>query len=131
MIVHSSLLIILLLIRYPSYIFPKFLILFKYKSILLSSGSNLILDIELLLLLYFLIFSLILLIYSIFFSIFIQSLIIIFNLLSSFHSLFISFPFSNDIFILLGNCSAFLIISSLNNLLSNSLSISFKISSSL
>jgi len=65
------------------------------------------------------------------FSILIQSLINEFNLLlSSFHSLSIIFPFSNDIFILFGNFSLFFIISSLQILL-NYLSIFNKSSSSL
>jgi len=65
------------------------------------------------------------------FSILIQSLINEFNLLlSSFHSLSIIFPFSNDIFILFGKFSLFFFISSLQILL-NYLLIFNKSSSSL
>ena len=59
-----------------------------------------------------------------------QSLIKEFNLLL-FHSLSIVFPFSNNIFVLLGNFSLSFIISSLQYILSNLLSISNNISSSL
>ena len=58
------------------------------------------------------------------FSIFKQSLINELNLFSSStHSLSIIFPFSNEIFILLGNFSYSFIISSLTNKSLNSLSI--------
>ena len=55
-----------------------------------------------------------------------QSFIIEVNLLLLFHSLFINFPFSNDIFILFGNFSLSLIISSLKNISLYSLSTSNK-----
>ena len=60
----------------------------------------------------FLIFSLIMFIFLIFSSILIQLFIIKLNLLLSFHSLSIDFPFSVDNFILFGNFSDCFIISS-------------------
>ena len=65
------------------------------------------------------------------FSTLIQSLINELNLLSSFHSLSFIFPFSKDIFILLGSFSLSFIISSLKYNDSNCLSTSNKSSSSL
>ena len=61
----------------------------------------------------------------------IQLFIIELNLLWSFHSLSISFPFFNDIFILFGNFSPSFIIYSLPNFSSNFLSTSNNSSSSL
>ena len=60
-----------------------------------------------------------------------QSLINKLSLLLSFHSFSITFTFSIDIFILVDNFSLFLIISSLQYILSNCLSTSNKSSSSL
>ena len=77
------------------------------------------------------IFSFIVFIVLISFSILIQSLIKDFNSLLFSHSLSINFPFSKDIFILFGNFSVSVNISSLKYNFSNSLSTSNKSSSSL
>ena len=83
---------------------------------------------------HFLILSFIKFIFLILSSILIQSFISELNLLSSFHSLFISSPFSNDNLILFGNFYLSFIISSLLNILlyllstsnNNASSLSFK-----
>ena len=104
---------------------PNFFIFSKSVSSLSDINFNFILFN-----LHFLILSFILFIFFILFSILMQSLIIVFNLLLS-HSFSIILPFSNNIFILLGNLSHSFNISSLKYLFSNCLSTSINNSSSL